>query len=107
MPKKLETTPDGIRCHVCGEDKPRYHFFSPRGRYNKEFFANGVPDGHTCWDCGGDYKCLGCGEVKPAHQFRIQGRYCADCLKDGNLTPAKNTPVGSDSPSNSIEGLSS
>lgn len=101
MAKKLVTTPNGMYCRVCGEDKPKYHFFNPRGKYNKSFFANGIPDGHTCWDCGGDYRCLGCEQIKPANQFRIQGRYCANCRIEGivknsskhSVTPI-NTGVG-------------
>ena len=107
MPKKLATTPDGIICRVCGEDKPPYHFFKPRGKYNKAFFADGIPDGHTCWDCAGDYRCLGCGHVKPAYQFRIQGRFCVDCIAENNTTVTvfKVAAVGSDTSTNSSEAV--
>lgn len=106
MPKKLATTPDGMICRMCGEDKPPYEFFKPRGKYNKAFFAAGTPDGHTCWDCGGPYKCLGCGQVKPAADYRIQGRFCSDCRFEGLLS-FKNASVGSDTSTKTGEGVQS
>lgn len=93
MPKKLDTTPDGMICRVCGEDKPPYHFFKPRGKFNKAFFANGVPDGHTCFDCAGDYRCVGCGQIWPSTAYRLQGRYCEICRAAGIR---KNGSVGSE-----------
>lgn len=78
MPKKYEDSPDGMICRKCGADKPPYNYFNPRNKFNTEFFVN-PPDGKTCFDCGGDYKCITCGEVKPASEYRCQGRICKGC----------------------------
>lgn len=106
MAKKLETTPEGMICRKCGQDKAPYNFFKPFGKFEREFFANGKPDGHTCFDCAGPYICLGCGETKPASAYRIQGRYCDDCRAEGNTSQnvLKFAAVDSERPTNSNEG---
>ena len=73
-----------MKCVVCGEIKDDYQFFKFRNKFNKEFFHAGIPqtDG-VCWHCAAPYKCVGCGEVKAADQFRIGGRYCVDCRTVG------------------------
>ncbi len=84
MAEKLATTPDGMICKECGRDLPAYHFFNPRGKYNKHFFVRGVVP-NVCFDCAGPYRCAGCNEIKPAGEFRVQGRLCSDCRADGVL----------------------
>lgn len=80
MAEKLDTTPDGIVCKVCGDDKPAYHYFKHAGKYTQDFFTTEL--GYTpgvCWECAGDYRCITCHEVKPASEFRVQGRICTAC----------------------------
>lgn len=80
MAEKLPTTPDGIKCKVCGVDKDPYHYFKHAGKYTQDFFTTEL--GYTpgvCWECAGDYRCITCHEVKPASEFRIQGRICNAC----------------------------
>ncbi len=91
MAKKSENSPDGIVCAVCGEDKAPYNYFNFRNKYDREFWANGIPgNNNTCFDCAGPYRCICCHEVKPATEFRLQGRICKDCKAEGGF---KNTPV--------------
>ncbi len=68
-----------MKCRKCGQDKLDYHFFAFKGWYVKEFFANPLSLSGQCFDCNGPYKCLKCGEVKPASDFRIGGRVCVAC----------------------------
>lgn len=80
MAKKLDTTPDGIICAVCGEDKSPYHYFKHSGKYTQDFFTTEL--GYTpgvCWECAGPYRCVVCEEVKPASEYRVQGRVCTAC----------------------------
>lgn len=80
-------TPYGIICSVCGEDKPPYHFtlFHRMSAEDKAFFVNARRDeqgnlrNDVCWSCNGGYRCLQCGNVFPAEDFRVQGRYCKHC----------------------------
>lgn len=80
MPKKLDSTPDGIICSVCGEDKSPYHYFKHSGKYNQDFFTTelGYTNG-VCFDCAGPYRCIMCGQIKPASDYRLQGRICTSC----------------------------
>lgn len=94
MAEKLPTTPDGIICSHCGQDKPRFHFFVYRGKYNREFFASGIPaKSDVCWACGGDYRCIACHEVKPHTSFRIQGRICDECKASGATGSQQNVKI--------------
>jgi hypothetical protein len=70
-------------CPICGETKPDYHFFKHRNKYDKTFFANGIPKVDICWACGSSYKCVGCQQVKPHTEFRVGGRFCVDCRTAG------------------------
>lgn len=80
MAERLPTTPDGIICKECGTDKPAYHYFKHSGKYTQDFFTTelGYTNG-VCFDCAGDYRCITCHEVKPASEFRVQGRICKAC----------------------------
>lgn len=80
MPEKLPTTPDGIVCKVCGQDKPAYHYFKHSGVYSQDFFTTqaGYTSG-VCFGCAGDYRCVVCHQIKPASDYRVQGRVCAAC----------------------------
>lgn len=80
MAEKLPTTPDGIICKVCGVDKDPFHYFKHSGKYTQDFFTTEL--GYTpgvCFECAGDYRCITCHEVKPASEFRVQGRICKAC----------------------------
>lgn len=67
-------------CPHCKQDKTPYHFFSFRGNYDKARFHAMIPDVEgLCFDCGGPYRCLICGEFKPASDYRLQGRVCQSC----------------------------
>lgn len=79
MAKKLDTTPDGIICDTCGQDLPPYHFFNPRGKFDRSFWTRPVLTGKTCFACAGDYKCVQCQQVQPASEYRVQGRICRTC----------------------------
>ncbi len=68
-----------MECTRCHQDLEPYHFFKPRNTFDKAFFAAGVPDGNTCFSCAGDYQCVQCNTVKPASEFRLQGRVCKSC----------------------------
>lgn len=70
-----------MKCNHCQLDLANYHFFNPRNKFDKAFFAAGLPDGSTCFACAGDYRCIKCNVVKPADAFRLQGRVCHDCKK--------------------------
>lgn len=86
MTKKLETSPDGIVCANCGQDKPAYHFYSIRGkstRVTKYFFASPDRRGDQCWECNAPYKCISCGNEQAADQFRVGGRICITCKSSG------------------------
>lgn len=86
MADKLETTPAGIVCKVCGQDKPRYHYFHHSGVYNKSFFT--TQEGFTsgvCFDCASPYRCVSCGQVKPASEYRVQGRVCLECREASKM----------------------
>lgn len=73
-------------CKHCGQGLVNYHFFNPRNKFDKAFFAAGVPDGNTCFACAGDYQCIECKTVKPASEFRLQGRICHDCKNGAKET---------------------
>ena len=89
MAEKLSTTPDGIICVECGRDLPPYHYFNFRNKYDRAFWANGIPsNNNTCFDCCGPYRCICCHEVKPASEFRLQGRMCKDCKAEGGMKNA-------------------
>jgi hypothetical protein len=80
MAERLESTPDGIVCKVCGDDKPAYHYFKHAGKYTQSFFTTEL--GYTpgvCWECAGPYACVVCEVVKPASEYRVQGRVCIEC----------------------------
>lgn len=92
-------SPFGMVCSVCGRDLPPYNFtqFRMTDDVDRRFFASARRDKHgfvegVCWECNGPYRCLQCGEVKPASEFRLQGRYCKDCKKGWNsLVRARKT----------------
>jgi hypothetical protein len=80
MAERLPTTPDGIVCKECGTDKPAYHYFKHSGKYTQDFFTTEL--GYTpgvCWECAGPYRCVVCEGVKPASEYRVQGRVCNEC----------------------------
>ncbi len=86
MPKKLENSPDGVICSCCGQDKPAYHFYSPYGKttnVTRFFFVNSAFSTTRCWECNGGYRCLYCGVVQDANQFRVGGRRCIGCKNAG------------------------
>lgn len=69
-----------MKCTVCGGDKAPYEFFRYINRYDRRFFAAGVPaKSDVCFDCAGDYTCIKCGVTQPSTEFRIQGRICYTC----------------------------
>ena len=72
-----------MKCETCGQTKDDYHFFKHRNRYDREFFLNIQPETDICWECAGPYRCIGCGEIKDASEFRVCGRLCADCKEVG------------------------
>lgn len=72
-----------MKCFICGQIKPDYHFFKHRNKYDRAFFMNTIPVEDLCWDCGGPYKCAGCGKIKPASAFRVGGRFCNVCKTNG------------------------
>lgn len=67
-------------CSICNQEKQDYHFFRHSGKYNQDFFTTeaGYRNG-VCFECAGPYKCIQCHEIKPASEFRCQGRICQDC----------------------------
>lgn len=84
MPNKKETTPDGVICSCCGQDKTAYNFFNgKRGREMRVFIVNPNWSTSRCFECNGDYRCLGCLQVQPASQFRVGGRFCQSCKDAG------------------------
>lgn len=86
MATKLATTPEGIVCSCCGQDKPAYHFYSRLGKtfnVTRFFFVSPTFSVTQCWNCNGDYRCLGCGEIKVATEFRVGGRFRNDCKTAG------------------------
>lgn len=78
-----------MKCSKCGEVKTDYHFFSFRGNYIKEFFANPLTLNGQCFDCNAPYKCLCCGVIQDSDQFRVQGRICKTCKDSGILRPSR------------------
>jgi len=60
-----------MKCVKCGQAKDDYEFFSFRGNYLKEFFAN--PLTLTGQD---------------ANQFRVNGRICETCKTAGIHRPS-------------------
>ncbi len=103
MAQRLDTTPDGIICKVCGQDKPPVHFFKHSGKYNQDFFTTEL--GYTpgvCFECASPYRCIVCHEVKPASDYRIQGRVCMACK---TATPALNSDFDAIQVTEAIEGV--
>lgn len=96
MAEKKPDTPNGIICAICGEDKQPHHFtlFHRLSAEDEAFFINARRDvrnnyrNDVCWECNGGYRCLECGNVFPASDFRVQGRYCKHC-KSKWKRPAK------------------
>ena len=69
-----------ITCSKCGLSKPDYNFFRYVNKYDKAFFTAGIPTtSNVCFECGGPYRCIVCGEVKHSLNFRIMGRVCDAC----------------------------
>lgn len=70
-------------CKGCNHNKSNYHFFNFRNNYKvakSTFFTRPIDEiDRLCFDCAAPYRCLGCGAVKGASEFRLQGRYCLDC----------------------------
>ncbi len=67
-------------CKHCNQDKPNYHFFGFRGKYNRAFFVRPIEEVMgLCFDCAAPYRCVICGQEKDASDFRVQGRVCMDC----------------------------
>lgn len=84
MATKKEGTPDGIICSCCGQDKTPYNYFNgKRGREMRYFITNPAWSTTRCFQCNGDYRCLGCGVVQDASQFRVGGRFCQSCKDAG------------------------
>lgn len=77
-----------MKCIKCERELSDYQFFNPRNHYYREFFSSGTPNGKVCFECAGDYECIRCHVVKPASEFRVQGRMCKSC-KAKVKTPAK------------------
>lgn len=95
MAEKKADTPNGIICDTCGRDLPPSHFYWHRGsKDHGGFFITDKArySNKTCFECAAPYKCLGCGEIKPASEFRIGGRYCIACRNAGinHVTREKN-----------------
>lgn len=78
-----------MKCPKCEQEKPDYHFFAFRGNYLKDFFANPLTLIGQCFDCNGPYKCVYCGVVQDASEFRVGGRVCNTCKSVGihNVAP--------------------
>ena len=73
-----------IQCSCCGQAKTEYNFFN--GKLNREtryFITNPDWTPKHCFTCNGPYRCLGCGVVQDASQFRIGGRFCHHCKEAG------------------------
>lgn len=85
-----------MKCSKCGQVKPDYQFFSFRGNYLNEFFANPLTLNGQCFDCNAPYKCICCGVIQDADQFRVQGRTCKTCKDSGILRPSRVTGAFSD-----------
>lgn len=82
MPEKKPDTPNGLICKVCGRDLPLYNFFKFAGTYDRTFWVNFPPlelQNHICFECAAPYRCIECGEIKGASEFRIQGQVCKTC----------------------------
>lgn len=77
-----------MKCVKCGQAKDDYEFFSFRGNYLKEFFANPLTLTGQCFDCNAPYKCICCGIVQDANQFRVNGRICETCKTAGIHRPS-------------------
>ena len=100
MAKKLMTTPDGIICSCCGFDKDPYEFFRYINKYDRRFFAAGIPPkSDICFDCAGDYECIKCHVTQPSTEFRIQGRICYTCQ---GIEIARRTPTAAQNQFNPI-----
>jgi hypothetical protein len=80
-----------MKCPKCEQVKPDYHFFSFRGNYIKDFFANPQALNGQCFDCNGPYKCICCGVVQESTQFRVNGRICDTCKNAGIYRPSRLT----------------
>jgi len=73
-------------CTCCNIDKSEYDFYSRFGKsfnVTRFFFVNPEFSVLKCWTCNGPYRCLGCGETKPASAFRVGGRFCCTCKSAG------------------------
>jgi hypothetical protein len=73
-------------CTCCNQTKPDYHFLSRFGKatsVTRFFFVNPDFSPTQCWACNGDYRCLGCGVIQDASQFRVGGRFCIACKNAG------------------------
>ena len=69
-----------MKCTQCQQDKSIYNFFNFRGKYNRTFFTRPIEEiSGLCFDCAGPYRCLSCGAIQDASEFRLQGRYCHAC----------------------------
>lgn len=83
-------------CEICGEDKLPYHFvIIDSSNEDKTFFVSAYrndknqPVKDVCWECNGPYKCLQCGQVKPAGEYRVGGRYCKVCKSTWRVKPRR------------------
>ncbi len=69
-----------MECTVCKEDKTPYNFFLHRYTYNQTFSITTLGfTSSVCFDCGGPYRCVKCGEIHPSTSYRVQGRMCNYC----------------------------
>lgn len=72
-----------MKCPQCQNERSNYSFYSFRGNQHvakSQFFTRPIEDiNGACFDCAGPYRCLTCGEVKDASEFRLQGRICHSC----------------------------
>lgn len=102
MADRKPETPFGIVCAVCGEDKPHYNFFHFTGKYDESFFTRQrSAKSNVCFACGGPYRCIYCGDVKDASEYRVQGRVCKSCrvarksgrIRNSVATKTRQTPA--------------
>lgn len=84
-------TPIGMVCKVCGVDKDPYHFFNYSGKYDRKFFVTGWQPG-VCWECAAPYRCINCGQIQDADQYRVMGRICKTCKASGMPRPDLKPP---------------
>lgn len=94
--KTEKKSPDGMICRVCNRDLPLVHFYRHlRGKEdylpNTGYFVSEYSlarSNDVCFECASPYRCVECGEIKPAAEYRLQGRMCKAC-KSKRRKPAR------------------